>query len=94
MLYNLDTPTPSHTILRGSSYYLNLRVPKAQQQLNGQIIRSKLSSDREQANMLAEHAVRILKKAWASHSNSRIDVEKLIASARPRTFLMSELADE
>ena len=35
MSYNLDTPTPSHTILRGSSYYLNLRVPKAQQQLNG-----------------------------------------------------------
>jgi integrase len=94
MSYNLDTSTPPHTILRGSTYYLNLRVPKAQQQLHGQIIRSKLSSDRDQANMLADHVVRILKKAWVSHSNSKIDVEQLIASARPRTFLMSELIDE
>ena len=61
MSYNLDTSTPPHTILRGSTYYLNLRVPKAQQQLHGQIIRSKLSSDKDQANMLAEHVVRILK---------------------------------
>ena len=94
MSYILDTSTPAHTILRGKSYYLNLRVPKVHQQLHGQIIRSRLSSDRDQAGMLADHVVGILKKAWASHSTSRIDVDKLIASARPRTFLMSELADE
>jgi hypothetical protein len=52
MSYILDTSCPAYTILRGNSYYLNLRVPKAQQQLYGQIIRSKLSNDRDQAELM------------------------------------------
>ena len=68
MSYILDTSCPAHTILRGNSYYLNLRVPKAHQQLHGQIIRSKLSNDRDQAELIADHVVGILKKELnASH---------------------------
>jgi hypothetical protein len=53
MSYILDTSCPAYTILRGNSYYLNLRVPKAhQRQLYGQIIRSKLSNDRDQAELM------------------------------------------
>ena len=94
MSYILDTSCPAHTILRGNSYYLNLRVPKAHQQLHGQIIRSKLSNERDQAELIADHVVGILKKAWTTHNTSKINIEKLIASARPRTCLMSELAEE
>jgi integrase len=94
MSYILDTSCPAYTILRGNSYYLNLRVPKAQQQFHGQIIRSKLSNDRDQAELIADHVVGILKKAWITGTTSKIDIEKLIASARPRTSLMSEFAEE
>lgn len=94
MSHILDTSCPTYTILRGNCYYLNLGVPKAQQQLHGQIIRSKLANDRDQAEALAGHVVGILKKAWTTNNSSKIDIEKLIASARPRTCLMSEFADE
>ena len=94
MSYILDTSIPAHTILRGKSYYLNIRVPKPFQQHYGQVIRSKLSNDRDQAAMLSNHIVEILKKTWESKSPNRIDIERLIESAQPKTYLMSDLADE
>ena len=94
MSYILDTSVPAHTILRGKSYYLNIRVPKPFQQHYGQVIRSKLTSDRDQACMLSSHIVEILKKTWESKSPNRIDIERIIESAQPKTYLMSDLADE
>jgi len=44
--------------------------------------------------MYANHIVGILKKTWDTKSTNRIDVERLIASAQPKTYLMSDLADE
>jgi len=94
MSHILDTSIPAHTILRGKSYYLNIRVPKPFQQYYGRIIRSKLSNDRDEAHMYANHIVGILKKTWDTKSTNHIDVERLIASAQPKTYLMSDLAAE
>ena len=44
--------------------------------------------------MYANHIVGILKKTWDTKSTNHIDVERLIASAQPKTYLMSDLAAE
>ena len=94
MVHNLDTFSPPHTILRGKTYYLNIRVPKSHQQAYGPLVRAKLSNDVEQADNLAKHLANILKQNWSSKSNSKIDIEKVIAANRPRTTSMTEIAKE
>ena len=94
MAHILDTSNPTHTILRGTTYYLNLRVPKAQQQLYGRIIRVRLSNDRNIAAQLADHVVSVLRKTWRSGASSQLDVDVLVSSAKPKTYLMSDLAEE
>ena len=89
MAHILDTSHPTHTILRGTTYYLNLRVPKAQQQLYGRIIRVRLSNDRNIAAQLADHVVSVLRETWRSGGSSKLDVEALLLSAKPKTYLMS-----
>ena len=94
MAHILDTSHPTHTILRGTTYYLNFRVPKAQQQLYGRIIRVRLSNDRNIAAQLADHVVSVLRETWRSGASSKLDVEALLLSAKPKTYLMSDLAEE
>ena len=53
MGYILDTSqSPSsipHTVIRGRTYYFQMRVPKQHQQLYGQSIRARLSECEEEA---------------------------------------------
>lgn len=94
MAHILDTSNPTHTILRGTTYYLNLRVPKAQQQLYGPIIRVRLSSDRNIAAQLADHVVSVLRETWRSGASGQLDVDALVSSVKPKTYLMSDLVEE
>ena len=94
MAHILDTPSPTYTTLRGNTYYLNVRVPKDQQQLYGRVIRSRLSDDRNAAAQLADHVVSVLRETWRTGSSSKLDVETLVSSAKPKTFLMSDLVEE
>ena len=94
MSHILDTQRPPHTIIRGKFYYLNMRVPKVHQQVHGQIIRAKLSDDVEKASRLASHISELLKRAWATSHTSKINIEKVIASSRPRTVIMAKIAEE
>ena len=94
MSYILDTQRPQHTIIRGKFYYLNMRVPKVHQQVHGQIIRAKLSEDREEASRLAQHISQLLKEAWATDHTSKINIENVISATRPRVVVMSKIAEE
>ena len=94
MSHILDTQSPTYTTLRGNTYYLNVRVPKEQQQLYGRVVRSRLSDDRNAAAQLANHIVSVLRETWRTGSSSKLDVETLVSSAKPKTFLMSDLVDE
>lgn len=94
MSHILDTQRPQHTIIRGKFYYFNMRVPKVHQEVHGQIIRAKLTDDIEEAGRLAVYISRLLKKAWATNHTSKINIEKVIAAARPRTVVMSIIAEE
>lgn len=94
MSHILDTQSPTYTTLRGNTYYLNVRVPKDQQQLYGRVVRSRLSDDRNAAAQLANHVVSVLRETWRTGSSSKLDVETLVSSAKPKTFLMSDLVDE
>ena len=65
MSYILDTSQSSlsiaHTVMRGGTYYFQMRVPKQHQQLYGQSIRARLSECEEEARILATHLSHLLK---------------------------------
>jgi hypothetical protein len=66
MGYISDTPSIPHTILRGRTYYFQLRVPKLHQQIYGQVVRARLSECEEEAANLASHFSHLLKQTLQS----------------------------
>jgi len=82
MGYNLDTsvssPSIPHTVIRGRTYYFQMRVPKQHQQLYGQSIRARLSECEEEARTLATHLSHLLKQSWQSNTKVKVCIDQAI----------------
>ena len=98
MGYILDTSQSSlpipHTVIRGGTYYFQMRVPKQHQQLYGQSIRAKLSECEEEARTLAAHLSHLLKQSWKSNTKVKVCIDQALRSVRPANITFAAIAEE
>jgi len=98
MGYILDTSqSPSsvpHTVIRGRTYYFQMRVPKRHQQLYGQSIRARLSECEEEARTLATHLSHLLKQSWQSNTKVKVCIDQVLSSIRPAKTTLAAIAEE
>ena len=98
MGYILDTSkSPSsipHTVIRGRTYYFQMRVPKQHQQLYGQSIRARLSECEEEAAILATHLYNVLKQSFRSNSQIKVCIDQVLSSIRPVKTTFAAIAEE
>ncbi len=98
MGYILDTSQlPSsipHTVIRGRTYYFQMRVPKQHQQLYGQSIRARLSECEEEARTLATHLSHLLKQSWQSNTQVKVCIDQALRSVRPAKITFAAIAEE
>ena len=98
MGYILDTSqSPSsipHTVIRGRTYYFQMRVPKQHQQLYGQSIRARLSECEEEARTLATHLSHLLKQSWQSNTKVKVCIDEALSSVRPAKVTFAAIAEE
>ena len=94
MGYISDTPSIPHTILRGRTYYFQLRVPKQHQQIYGQVVRARLSECGEEAANLASHLSHLLKETWQSNSKVKVSINQVLQSLQPVNATFSIVANE
>lgn len=98
MGYILDTSkSPSsipHTVIRGSTYYFQMRVPKQHQPIYGQSIRMRLSECENEARSLADHLSQVLKQAWQSNTTVKVCIEQAVRSVRPAKITFAAIAEE
>lgn len=98
MSYILDTSqSPSsipHTVIRGRTYYFQMRVPKQHQQLYGQSIRARLSECEEEARSLAMHLSLLLKQSWQSNTKVKVCIDQALRSVRPAKVTFAAIAEE
>ena len=98
MSYILDTSQSSlpipHTVIRGSTYYFQMRVPKQHQQLYGQSIRARLSECEEEARTLATHLSYLLKHSWQSNTKIKVCIDQALRSVRPAKTTFAAIAEE
>ena len=84
-----------YTLLRSGTHYYNRRVPKSAVHLYGHFIRTALSNRAEEAAELAVRVTKSLDASWANPDRVfKVDVEAIIASAKPRCASLSEFTDE
>lgn len=84
-----------YTISRSGTFYYNRRVPKHAVAAYGQFIRQALSKDEEEAQAYAERLSNVLEASWCRKTNiSPVDVSAVVESFKPRSFLLSEVAEE
>lgn len=86
--------TIPHTVIRGRTYYFQMRVPKQHQQLYGQSIRARLSECEEEALTLANHLSHLLKQSWQSNTMVKVCIEEAIRSVRPTKVTFAAIAEE
>ena len=95
MGYILDTsvssPSIPHTVIRGETYYFQMRVPKQHQQLYGQSIRARLSECEEEARNLADHLSQLLKQTWQSNTKVKVCIDQALRSVRPDKLFRYDL---
>ena len=98
MGYILDTsqlpPSILHTVIRGRTYYFQMRVPKQHQQLYGQSIRARLSECEEEARTLATHLSHLLKQSWQSNTQVKVCIDQALRSVRPAKITFAAIAEE
>ncbi len=84
-----------YTIIRSGRFFYNRRVPKHAVGTYGQFIRQALSKDPDKAQAYAERLSKVLEASWCSKSSiSLVDVSAVVESFKPRSFLLSEVAEE
>ena len=87
--------TVANTILKHGSYYYNRRVPKQAVGAFGALVRIHLSSDAEEARCLSEGLTERLNSIWSGGNVPHgVDLHALLDAARPRSFTLTELAEE
>ena len=98
MGYNPNTrpspPSIPHTVIRGGTYYFQMRVPKRHQQLYGQSIRARLSEFEEEARTLATHLSHLLKQSWQSNTKVKVCINQALQSVRPAKATFAAIAEE
>ena len=84
-----------YTLCRSGRYYYNRRVPKHAVQAYGSFIRLALSKDPVEAEAYAKRLGNVLEGAWSNPSRLQpVDVAGIIGSFKPRSSLLSEMAEE
>lgn len=91
---SISLPSIPHTVIRGRTYYFQMRVPKQHQPVYGQFIRARLSESEEQARTLATHLSHLLKQSWQSNTKVKVSIDQAIRSVRPAKVIFSAIAEE
>jgi integrase len=84
-----------YTICRSGSYYYNRRVPKHAVSAYGSFIRQSLSQDPVEAELYSKRLNEVLESSWSAREVFHpVDVASVIESFKPRSALLSEMAEE
>lgn len=84
-----------YTICRSGKYYYNRRVPKHAVHVYGSHIRQALSDSHEDAAEYAKRLGYVLESSWKDSARVQaVDIGTIIQSFKPRSTLLSEMAEE
>jgi integrase len=84
-----------YTLFRSGTYYYNRRVPKHAVKAYGPFIRQALSKCPEEAEAYAKRLGNVLEGSWSNTAIIQpVDIPTIISSFKPRSFVLSEVADE
>ena len=85
-----------YTICRSGTYYYNRRVPKHAVKAYGLFIRQALSKCPEEAEAYAKRLGDVLEGSWRRTTErvQLVDIPSVLASFKPRSFVLSEIAQE
>jgi integrase len=84
-----------YTICRSGTYYYNRRVPIHAVDSYGQFIRQALSKDPLKAEAFSKRLSNVLEGAWSAATDAPpVNISTIIASFQPRSFVLSEIAEE
>ncbi len=84
-----------YTICRSGTYYYNRRVPSHAVTAYGSFIRQALSSCPDQAAEYAKRLGYVLEASWSNTTRIQpVNVATIIESFKPRSVLLSEMAEE
>jgi len=84
-----------YTLCRSGTYYYNRRVPKHAVKAFGPFIRQALSKCPEEAAAYATRLGNVLEGSWSNTAIIQpVDIPTILFSFKPRSFLLSEIAEE
>jgi integrase len=84
-----------YTICRSGTYYYNRRVPSHAVEAYGSFIRQALTRCPVEAALFAERLSNVLEASWSNTTRIQpIDVATIIESFKPKSVLLSEMAEE
>ena len=84
-----------YTICRSGTYYYNRRVPSHAVEAYGSFIRQALSKCPEEAAGYAKRLGCVLEASWSKTTRIQpVDVATIIESFKPKSVLLSEMAEE
>ena len=84
-----------YTLCRSGTYYYNRRVPKHAVKAYGPFIRQALSKCPEEAEAYAKRLGSVLEGSWCNTAIIQsVDIPTIISSFKPRSFVLSEIAEE
>jgi integrase len=85
-----------YTICRSGTYYYNRRVPKHAVKAYGLFIRQALSKCPKEAEAYAKRLGDVLEGSWSRTTErvQAVDIPSVLASFKPRSFVLSEIAQE
>ena len=84
-----------YTICRSGTYYYNRRVPSHAVEAYGSFIRQALSKCPDEAAEYAKRLGYVLEASWSNTTRIQpVDVATIIESFKPKSVLLSEMAEE
>ena len=84
-----------YTICRSGTYYYNRRVPSHAVEAYGSFIRQALSRCPDEAAEYAKRLSYVLEASWSKTTRIQpVDVATIIESFKPKSVLLSEMAEE
>ena len=84
-----------YTICRSGTYYYNRRVPSHAVEAYGSFIRQALSRCPDEATEYAKRLGYVLEASWSNTTRIQpVDVATIIESFKPKSALLSEMAEE
>ena len=84
-----------YTICRSGTYYYNRRVPSHAVDAYGPFIRQALSKCPDEAAQFAKRLGYVLEASWSNTTGIQpVDVDTIIESFKPKSVLLSEMAEE